>query len=419
MLYLVILAGVVIALIIYNNKRATEKEKNLHRENISKSTARPEDVLTEGGIPKKISKNNPSCIYQRCNSLECDGLSINSHVMRKIKAGEKATLWDVHKDLDPHFIKKDGLLDPNRFSSPTKYSNIIIEGNPEFKYEIMCMQVLFDLNECIFKIKKAKDFSKCDFIFRDITDYICDRTFEIAGEIIQKHLDIDNYACQLVISFCTTYLKFRAENGINRKGDIVAVSELLLYVNAIKSVSACAVISQDANTTKDTANDQPSENEKYSQLLTSNGVPHRSPSSKTETTNITHTSRHEIIKQCHEVTQKTHEEFTRLAEFTDLDWFFERIKNIINRQQDEACKIIKEEKITPKKFMYAQMTSLALDFILSGRYCIYRGTLNMEGRDLKKLFLHINRKQQRLGYITKETADDNSKYLEEELKKIG
>lgn len=419
MLYFVIFVGAIIAFITYSNKRAAEKEETLRRENTARSTARPEDVLTEGGIPKKISKNNPSRIYQRCNSLKCEGLSINSHIMKKIKEGEEVTPWDVHKDLDPHFIKKDRLLDPNRFSSPTKYSNIIIEGNPEFKYEIMCMQVLFDLNECIFKIKKTKDFSKCDFIFKDITDYICDRTFEIAGEIIQKHLDIDNYACQLVISFCTTYLKFRAENDIGRKGDIVAVSELLLYVNAIRSVSACAVISQDANTTKDTANDQPSENEKYSQLLTSGGVPHRSPSSKTKTTNITHTSRQGIIKQCHEVTQKTHEEFTRLAEFTDLDWFFERIKNIINRQQDEACKIIKEEKITPKKFMYAQMTSLALDFILSGRYCIYRGTLNMEGRDLKKLFLHINSEQQRLGYITQEIADDNIEYLDEELSKIG
>ena len=102
-----------------------------------------------------------------------------------------------------------------------------------------------------------------------------------------------------------------------------------------------------------------------------------------------------------------------------IDWFFEGIKNTVDKQQDEAYKIIKEEKITPRNFIYAQISSLALDYILSGWYCIYRGTLSAEGLELKNLFLYINSEQERLGDITKETADDNVKYLEEELRKIG
>lgn len=70
MLYFVIFAGVVIAFIVYNNKRATEKEETLRRENAARSTVRPEDILTEEGIPKRMVPRQPSMAQAQSDFLK-------------------------------------------------------------------------------------------------------------------------------------------------------------------------------------------------------------------------------------------------------------------------------------------------------------------------------------------------------------
>ncbi|WP_288333409.1 HNH endonuclease signature motif containing protein [Cloacibacillus porcorum] len=70
MLYFVIFVGAIIAFITYSNKRAAEKEETLRRENAARSTARPEDVLTEGGIPKRTIPQNPSRAQMQSDFLK-------------------------------------------------------------------------------------------------------------------------------------------------------------------------------------------------------------------------------------------------------------------------------------------------------------------------------------------------------------
>lgn len=69
----IVFAVIVIAFIvfiIYNGKGAAGKGETLRRENTSKTTARPEDVLTEGGIPKRRTPRPPSSAQAQSSFLK-------------------------------------------------------------------------------------------------------------------------------------------------------------------------------------------------------------------------------------------------------------------------------------------------------------------------------------------------------------
>lgn len=65
----VIIVAAIFFVINYNRTAEEEKERTLRRENISKTTARPEDVLTEEGIPKRTTPR-PSPNIQHKNTFQ-------------------------------------------------------------------------------------------------------------------------------------------------------------------------------------------------------------------------------------------------------------------------------------------------------------------------------------------------------------
>ena len=127
-------------------------------------------------------------------------------------------------------------------------------------------------------------------------------------------------------------------------------------------------------------------------------------------------SESDIIGQCQKSIQNIRSYFSYIAEYSDLDWFFDDLSKKIENQQDAVCENIINDKISPTDFVLSNISCITLDLLLSGQFCMYRGTLNMEGQDLKKLYTYSNTEMAKTGYMSQEIAKDNENYLNEQLK---
>ena len=128
----------------------------------------------------------------------------------------------------------------------------------------------------------------------------------------------------------------------------------------------------------------------------------------------------DIISQCHEEVHKIHEAFAAHAKYSDLDWFFDSLDKRIDNSKEQILENFKLEKgLTADDFVLYQISETSFNLLMTGRYCSYRGVLNMEGQDLRRLHTYANNEMKRRGYLDPEVADDNIQYLDEELKNLG
>ncbi|GEM_PF-4229102 len=127
----------------------------------------------------------------------------------------------------------------------------------------------------------------------------------------------------------------------------------------------------------------------------------------------------DIIDQCQQSIEKIRSDFSYIAEFSDLDWFFDGLSKKIKDQQDTVRKNLISDKILPKNFILSNISSMTLDLLLSGQCCMYRGALNMEGQDLKRLYIYSNTELVKTGFMSQKNAKDDEDYLNEQLRLLG
>ncbi len=127
----------------------------------------------------------------------------------------------------------------------------------------------------------------------------------------------------------------------------------------------------------------------------------------------------DIIDQCQQSIEKIRNDFSNIAEYSDLDWFFDDLSKKIIDQQDTVRKNLISDKISPKNFILSNISGISLDLLLSGQFCMYRGALNMEGQDLKRLYMYSNIELVKTGFMSQENAKDDEDYLNEQLRLLG
>lgn len=166
MLYFVIFAGAIIAFITYSNKRAAEKEEILRRENAARSTARAEDVLTAGGIPKK-TELHPSENELKQDTTRREIKVQQEYFSHKATSSIKANAERFHREplldsFDPYLhliimggehisntLERDLILTPNncvicrRPTAPDNLRVTLVNGAHVHRvcYEAMCKKV--------------------------------------------------------------------------------------------------------------------------------------------------------------------------------------------------------------------------------------------------------------------------------------
>lgn len=128
----------------------------------------------------------------------------------------------------------------------------------------------------------------------------------------------------------------------------------------------------------------------------------------------------DIISQCHEEVHKIHDAFAAQTEYSDLDWFFDSLDERIDNFKEQILENFKEAKgLTANNFILYQIVETSFNLLMSGQYCSYRGVLNMEGQELRRLHTYANNEMARLGYMKPELAMDNQAYLDEEIQRLG
>lgn len=128
----------------------------------------------------------------------------------------------------------------------------------------------------------------------------------------------------------------------------------------------------------------------------------------------------DIISQCHEEVHKIHDAFAAQTEYSDLEWFFDSMDRRIDNFKEQILENFKTEKgLTADNFVLYQTVETSFNLLMTGRYCTYRGVLNMEGQELRRLHTYANKEMKKRGYMDPEVADDNIQYLDEELRNLG
>lgn len=91
----------------------------------------------------------------------------------------------------------------------------------------------------------------------------------------------------------------------------------------------------------------------------------------------------------------------------------------INKEADKLLNWILDNSSTPLAWIYSKTSNVSGDMVESGKYNIYRNTLNGTGQDLLKLFDDSTDKLCELGEIEKDYAKRQKENIREYIKGIG
>lgn len=93
--------------------------------------------------------------------------------------------------------------------------------------------------------------------------------------------------------------------------------------------------------------------------------------------------------------------------------------NLFRTDNDILYKTIKESKEPYIGWLFLFASNFAADNLETGRFHIYRGLLSVTGHELKSLFIKATRFAVMNGILDQETADNNVKIVNENIKRVG
>jgi len=80
---------------------------------------------------------------------------------------------------------------------------------------------------------------------------------------------------------------------------------------------------------------------------------------------------------------------------------------------------IKKEGLSPKVLAHILITNSIQALIISGQFHVYRGTLNAVGQSMVECWDYSVNQMQKLGRYSHEEAENDKKWLRDEIQKIG
>lgn len=105
--------------------------------------------------------------------------------------------------------------------------------------------------------------------------------------------------------------------------------------------------------------------------------------------------------------------------FTSFGIVRNNAEKIILKNKDMIKEIMTENNISPERTAYSWINNVAGDLLESGKYHIYRETLNQTGNELLQIFDLTTDELVKLGDMTKEKAKQQKGNIRENIKQIG
>ncbi len=95
----------------------------------------------------------------------------------------------------------------------------------------------------------------------------------------------------------------------------------------------------------------------------------------------------------------------------------EMLSLIDDRERTSAS--ILEDKLDPRGLVYLLITNVVIGRLCSGRYHVYRGVLNAQGRELEEAFMLASRRMVQYGVHDERAHDAEVSSLRKELAALG
>ena len=89
------------------------------------------------------------------------------------------------------------------------------------------------------------------------------------------------------------------------------------------------------------------------------------------------------------------------------------------KDREKTVYSIKEEGLSPKVLAHILITNSIQELVGSGQFHIYRGTLNVVGNAMVESWDHSVDQIRKLGHYSQEEADNDKRWLRDEIQKMG
>jgi len=120
------------------------------------------------------------------------------------------------------------------------------------------------------------------------------------------------------------------------------------------------------------------------------------------------------MQNCLQEVKNVQEELNNIA--------FDEIKDEIIKQIKEKDKIvysIKKEDISPRTLVFLIITNVIQSILSTGQYHVYRGTLNIIGTELLKIWDYAVNQLEKSGFHSPQAAEEDRKWIREQIKNVG
>ena len=96
-----------------------------------------------------------------------------------------------------------------------------------------------------------------------------------------------------------------------------------------------------------------------------------------------------------------------------------KVKEILLKEKEKSLYSLREEGWPPNRLVLLLISNVTGELISSSQYHVYRGCLNMVGCEYLKFFNKAVSDMEKYGYISTEEAEDDRKWIKEQIEMWG